>query len=153
MSGLDDIKRSILERHEMEELLNPGARKERNKKLAKGLRDVPINKIMQHIQHIEKAFLPAVAKKSGKNSADYIFFSDLIRDLSWAVVIADRYDFLASQHTDQKITIQLQRENLRIYEAELAKYNALEDIFLMDAFSRYFDGVKAKIAGNLNLEK
>jgi hypothetical protein len=73
----------------------------------------------------------------------------VIRSLSWAIVIADRYEFLSSQYIDQKISIQILRENLEIYEGELSKYNALEDIFLMDAFTKYFDGVKSRVAAIL----
>jgi hypothetical protein len=122
---------------------------EKAKNLAAGgkfrLEDIPLRKFYDQAQHIEKILLPAIEKKTGKNSADYNFFSDLYRSLLYAVMIVDRDRSLIMklQHVNQVNAFLQARADLA--ERELMKYTSLEDLYLRDAGEKIADGVARRV--------
>jgi hypothetical protein len=150
---LEEIKRALLERHQLDVISNPEKTRDKDQRLIKAMRDIPVSKFIEQVLYLQNELLPAVEKKKGKTSAEWIFFDGVQRSLLWAITCVDRYEYLAYQFTGQKITIQLQSENLGLLERELSKFQALEDIFLTDALDRYAEGVKAKASAMLKQTK
>lgn len=112
-------------------------------KLARGMRDVPVSRMIDAVNYIDKNLLPAIKKKSGDQSADYKLFVEVIDHLLWAVVIVDRYDHLEGLWRGQRLEITVLREIMATMERELAKYNALEDLSLSSALDLYAERIKA----------
>jgi hypothetical protein len=150
---LDEIKRSLLEKHQLDVITNPEKSRDKDQRIIKAMRDIPVNKFIEQVLYLRNEMLPAIEKKKGKTSPEYVFFESVERSLLWAITCVDRYEYLAMKFTNQKITIQIQAENLVLLERELAKFQALEDIFLTDALDRYAEGVKAKAAADLERRK
>lgn len=147
---LEEIKRSLLEKHQLDVLTNPEKTRDKDQRLVKAMRDIPVSKFIEQVLYFRNEMLPAIEKKKGKTSPDYIYFEGVERSLLWAITCVDRYEYLAAKFTGQKITLQIQEENLALLERELAKFQALEDIFLTDALDRYAAGVKSRAEGLLN---
>ena len=51
------------------------------------LEEIPIRKFYDQAQYIERTLLPAIERKSGKNSADYQFFNSVYMSLLYATMI------------------------------------------------------------------
>lgn len=114
-------------------------------KLVKGMREVPVSKIIDAVNFIDRNLLPAVKRKGGDKSADYTFFTEVIDYLLWAIVLVDRYEVLESKWIGQKLEIRLLREQLELMERELAKYNALEDLMLSSSLNLHADRIKQRV--------
>jgi hypothetical protein len=138
--NLDEIKAKFFQQAALEDISEGG----RDRRLIEGMRDVPVKKILDAIDYIDKNLLPAVKKKGGDKSADFLFFSSIVDYLLWAVTIADRYDALESRWVRQKLEIQLLKDWNAFYEGELQKYTTLEDLLLTDALDRYADAIKKR---------
>jgi hypothetical protein len=121
-------------------------------KLVKGMREVPVAKMIDAVNFIDKNLLPAVKKKSGDKSADFEFFTNVIDYLLWAIVIVDRYETLEMKWTGQKLEIQVLREYLQIYEKEIGKYTALEDLMLSSSLDLYAKRIKDAAADRLKIK-
>jgi len=139
--SLEKIKADLLLRQSLEDV----AKSVRDKKIGRGVNDIPVKKIIDAVDYIEKNLLPAVKKKGGEASADYEFFSSLIKYLLYAIVVTDRYDYLVEG--------QIQREHMELMERELRKYNALEDLYLTDALDLYAQRIKDAAQDRLDKEK
>lgn len=150
---LDKIKSDLLERHRMQALMEPEKFKRENERLSKGIRDIPVNKFIAHIQYIEKELMPAVEKRRGKESAHYQFFEELCRSLVWCVILCDRYDFLEGRNINYRIENLILKDNIRLFEAELQKFCAVEDSFFTDFLNRYADTIKSRAEGLLKDRK
>jgi hypothetical protein len=146
---LDEIKRILLEQHQLDIIANPDATRSRDDRLTKAMQDIPVKRFIEQSQYIKLELLPAIEKKKGKTCADYVFFESVGRSLLWAITVVDRYEYLAMRFTSQKVENQLLKENYGLLERELSKFEALEDIFLTDALDRYAEGVKAKVRAGL----
>jgi hypothetical protein len=138
---LEEIKADLLYKSSLDAM----AREGRDKKAADGVRDVPVRKMLDAIQYIDKNLLPAVRKKSGDKSADIEFFEGVRDMLIWAILITDRYDALEGRLVRKKIEAALYKEWLELYEKELTKYCTLEDIFLTGALDIYAQGIKNRV--------
>lgn len=145
----EEIKRQLLERHQLDVISNPEKVKDRDKRLVQGMRDIPVVKFIEQALYLRNEMLPAIEKKKGKTSSEYTFFENVERSLLWAIMCVDRYENLSLRYYQQKVTMQVQHENLTILERELAKFQAVEDIFLTDALDRYAELVKARADGLL----
>lgn len=106
-----------------------------------GLEDIPIHKMIEQVQYLEKQLLPAVKRKSTAESSDYIFFAGLVKSLLWAVMLSDRFDMLDRRVGHLSLENSLLRDRLMLMEREVGKYHAMEDIYLSDAFDHYKRGV------------
>jgi hypothetical protein len=118
-------------------------------KMVKGMKDVPVAKMIDAVNFIDKNLLPAVKKKSGDKSADYEFFTNVIDYLLWAIVIADRYDALEGRWVRQRMQIKLLEEQLDLVEKELLKYTTLEDLFFTSGLDEYAKRIKDAAADRL----
>jgi len=150
---LDKLKQELMERHRMQQLLEPEKFKKENEKLAKGIRDIPVQKFITHVQYIEKELMPAIEKRRGKDATELKFFEEVCRSLVWAVILCDRYDYLEMKVTGLRLENTILRDNLALHEKELQKFGALEDIFFTDFLDRYADAVKSRAEGLLNKKK
>lgn len=142
--ALDQIKAKLLEEIALENITNPERRKDWDKRLADGIRDVPVRKFLEQQQYIEKELLPAIQKKKGKGSTDYVFFESVGKSLTWAIILCDRYDFQQRMLLNAKIDCKIQREYLADVISELSKFETLEEVFFAVGLDRYADGVKQR---------
>ena len=122
-------------------------------KMVKGMHEVPVAKIIDAVNFIDKNLLPAVKKKSGDKSIDYEFFTNVIDYLLWAVVIVDRYDHLEGHWHGQRLEISILREQLERYERELTKYVTIEDLMFTATMDVYAQRVKDAAADRLKSKK
>lgn len=131
--------------------------KERSTKEIEQLRgrlsDVPLNKIVDQINYLEKQLLPAVLKKKGTDSADYIFFTEVCRSLAWCVIVAERWDYMERRYVNQKIDLALTRERLGLAESELQKYCTMEDLYYTEGLDYILSGIKSRAEGILKRNK
>jgi hypothetical protein len=118
-------------------------------KMVKGMKDVPVAKIIDAVNFIDKNLLPAVKKKSGDKSSDYEFLKNNIDYLLWAIVIHDRYDALEMRWIRQRMEIQVLREQMEILERELSKYVAMEDLLMSSTMDVYAERVKSAATDRL----
>lgn len=151
--SLDEIRRKILERHQLEEIANPDRNKKINEKLSAGIKDIPVSKMLEQLLFLENDLLPRLEKKGGKESADYKFFEAMGKSLVWSVILCDRYDFLYRQFISNKVMLQLATENVALFARELEKYSTLEEIFFTDAMDRYKETVKSRVDGLKRVRK
>jgi hypothetical protein len=109
------------------------------------LEEIPIRKFYDQAQYIEKTLLPAIERKSGKQSADYQFFHSVYMSLLYATVIVDRDRSLVMkvQHANQINAFLQQRADLA--EKELMKYTTMEDLFVTDALDHIARGVVQRV--------
>lgn len=118
-----------------------------------GLEEIPTVKIMEQVQYIEKNLLPAIKKKSGDKSADYVFFKEIVKSLLWAIVLIDRFDMLDRRVGHILLENAILREHLELYQKELAKFHAVEDIYLTDGKDIYIRGVAQRVKDRLTDEE
>jgi hypothetical protein len=138
---LEQLKADLLYKSSLDDI----AKGERDAKAVDGWRDVPVRKMMDAIQYIDKNLLPAVKKKGGDKSADVEFFTGVRDMLIWAILITDRYDAQEGKLVRKKIEAALYKEWMELYEKELTKYCTLEDLLLTDALNIYAQGVKNRV--------
>ena len=118
-----------------------------------GLEDIPTAKMMEQVQYIEKNLLPAIKKKSGDKSADYVFFKEIVKSLLWAIVLIDRFDMLDRRVGHILLENAILRQHLELYQRELAKFHAVEDIYLTDGKDIYIRGVAQRVKDRLTDEE
>lgn len=111
-------------------------------KLSRGMKDVPVARIIDAVNYIDKNLLPAIKKKSGEKSADFELFTQVVGYLLWCIAIVDRYEALERRWVQQRLEIQLLREQLELMQRELSKYVALEDLMMTSALDLYAERVK-----------
>jgi hypothetical protein len=146
---LEQIKADLLYKSSLDAIVKG----ERDKKTTEGMRDVPVRKMIDAIQYIDKNLLPAVKKKGGDKSADVEFFEGVRDMLIWAILITDRYDVLEGKLVRKKIEAALYKEWMELYEKELTKYTTLEDLLLSDALNIYAQGIKNRVEALKNGRK
>jgi hypothetical protein len=149
MKTVEEIKADLLDALRMDELLNPDRDKAEEKKLADGMRSVPIAKLVRAAQYLEHEIIPRVAKRGGKESEDYKFFSELILSLTHAMMVYDRYDFLHLRYIRMKVILKMTQEHCAFYEDELLKYTTLEDLMLSDALRDYAEAISKRMLEKL----
>lgn len=143
--NLEQIKAALLADASLKDITEGGTGN-----ILKGMRDIPVKKIIDAAHYIDKELLPAVKKKSGDKSADYEFFSNVFKYLLYAITIIDRYEQLESRWVSQKVEMIVLREHLELMTRELGKYNALEDLYMTDALDIYAKRVKDAADARLN---
>jgi hypothetical protein len=146
--NLEQIKADLLSEASLKDLTDGGTGK-----ILNGVRDMPIKKIIDAANYIDKELLPAVKKKSGDKGADYEFFSNVFKYLLYSITIIDRYEQLENRWVRQKVEMVILREHLELMTRELEKYNALEDLYMTDALDVYAKRVKAAAEARLNKMK
>ena len=146
MSDLEKIKADLLLKASLEDI----AKGERDRKIGRGVSDIPVKKIIDAVDYIDKQLLPAIRKKSGESSADFEFFQSVQKHLLYCIAVTDRYEYLQGRYVRLKVEHQLTLEHLQLMERELEKYNALEDLYLTDALDLYAQRVKDAARDRMN---
>lgn len=148
---LSQLKADLLARATLNELTQE--EKALNAKLAKGVSDIPVKKMMDQVLYIREELLPEIARKRGKTSPDYEFFGAVADSLIYAIIMADRFDGIEAKNTRLRIYSQLQRDHVELLERELLKFTTLEDLFFSSALDKYADKVKNRVDGLLKDKK
>lgn len=151
--AMDQVKARLLEEMAMQELINPVKRELSDKILAQGIRDIPVRKFLEQQQYIEKELLPAIEKKKGRGSTDYVFFEAVGKSLTWAIILCDRYDYQQRMFLNAKIDSKIARELAADLEQELSKFETLEELFFAGGLDRYAEGVKKRAKALQEREK
>lgn len=149
--NIEQIKADLLLKDSLRE--KTAEEKKRTEKMAKGLDGIPVKKMMDQALHIKNDLLPRIKKKSGETSADYLFFESVLNNLIYSIILADRYESLLSKNVHLRVHVQLQREQLELYERELSKFTTLEEIFFTDGMDKYIDSVKNRAESILKHKK
>lgn len=128
--------------------------KERYGKVKEMMEKMPGGKIRTQIQYLEKVFLPAVAsKRGGESSPDYKFFQEVVKSLTWCLVLYDRLEREMRENTMIKLEKSILAERLILHEQALLQYTSLENIYLSEMLEVYDRGVREKIKGDLETKK
>jgi hypothetical protein len=135
--NFEQIKADLLHKATIDGLVKDGV----GEKVTPSMDDIPVKRMIDQVNYIDKELLPAIKKKSGAASADYEFFSGVIKSLLHAIVTVDRWESLERRYVNQLIQLNLCKEHLVILEVELRKYQAMEDLYLRPGFNIYHDRV------------
>lgn len=128
--------------------------KERYGKVKEMMERMPGGKIRSQIQYIEKVLLPAVAhKRGGDSSPDYKFFQEVVKSLTWCLVLYDRLEREMRENTLIKLEKTILAERLILHEQALLQYTSLENIYLSQMLEVYDREVREKIKGDLDSKK
>jgi hypothetical protein len=146
---LEQIKADLLYKDSLDKVVAG----DRQRKYTAGMKEVPVKRMIDAVDYIDKNMLPAVKKKKGEGSADYEFFKSVCDFLLWAVVVVDRYEQLESRWVRQKVEIQLLRELVETYEKELSKYTTMEDLLFSSSLDIYARRAKDRAADLLKSKK
>jgi hypothetical protein len=119
-------------------------------KMRRELERAPIKVMIDQVNYIDKNLLPAIKKKGGETSADYVFFKSLCDSLLWAVLIKDRFDLAQRLYGSKVLELEVTRGIADTYKRELEKYTTTEDVWLTEALSFVIDGLKARAEALLN---
>jgi hypothetical protein len=117
------------------------------------LKTMPGHRTAAALQYLEKNLIPAVERKSGGKSADLPVFTEIANLLRWGSVVYDRLDIQVRSNALLRLEKQILVERVLLMEAELAKYQAVEDLYLTDALSHIEKGVRARIESDLKGKK
>lgn len=115
--------------------------------------DLPVNKIMKAVQYFEHNLLPAVKKKSGESSPDFVFFEEVAKLLLHSILINDRYREMERRYVSARIDRELLRERLALVEREMDKYATMEDLWLTESLDHVARGVRRRAETLLNRKK
>jgi len=148
---ISQLKADLLARATLNELTEE--EKKTQAKVAKGITDIPVKKMMDQILYIREELLPGIEKKRGKSSPDYEFFEGVADSLIYAIIMADRFDHIEAKNTRLRMYSVLQRDHLELLEKELQKYTTLEDLIFTDFLDRYADSVKSRVESLLKDKK
>jgi hypothetical protein len=141
---MDKLRAELLEKRRLWQIANPAEADAYSKKLAEGVRDIPVKQMLDQLLYIEKELLPAIAKKKGREE-DFKFFESVGRSLAYSVILLDRYDYLYGKYINGRIETVILRDMLQTAERELEKYCTMEDLYLSDFKNKYAEGVAERI--------
>jgi hypothetical protein len=150
---IEDLKRQIIERHQLERIANPERDKEMERRLAQGIRDLPVSKFLQQIQYMEKELLPAVERRKGKDSEDYKFFASVCSSLVYAIILCDRYEYLENKLTSEHLLVQVLKDRQAMVEKELSRYCTMEDLYFSNFLDRYAEATAERAKSMLERKK
>ena len=148
---LEKLRQEILAKMSLD-LVNEEGRAEQASTIGR-MEDLPVNKMMKAVQYIEHNLLPAVKKKSGDRSPDYVFFEGVAKMLLHAIIINDRYRVIEQRYVNARIERELLRERLALVEREMDKYAAMEDLWLSESLDHISRGVRARAESLLEGKK
>jgi hypothetical protein len=145
--GLDKQKRAELH------LKNMVRNSEGSERLAVGVADIPVNRIIEQALYLENELLPRMEKSRGKAHVDYKFFEGIIKSLLWCITMADRSDYMQRAIAKERLLREYYQAHSEACERELLKYTTIEDLFLCDALDRVGEGIKKRAAELLTKNK
>jgi len=122
-------------------------------KIAPGLADIPVNKILSQLQYLEFRLLPRIEQKSGKENADYKFFYEVFRSLLYMLIVLDRHTYLQTQFGWTNQLLKFYKERYERAERELQKYNAAEDLLFSECMEHVLKGAATRANDLLNAKK
>jgi hypothetical protein len=118
---------------------------EKTKSLAAGgkfrMDEIPVRKVLEQAQYIEKSLLPAVERKNGKASADYQFFEGVYKSLLYAIILSDRQQSLVMKVQQTAQFSEIHRLRAENAERELTKYATMEDLIFSGCLDHIAKGV------------
>lgn len=136
------IKKKLLDQSFLEGVASGDVARKGDHKIAEGIADIPVKRMIDQALFLKENILPRIKSKAGDKAPDYIFFSGVYDSLLWAIVMADRYEYLEGRYVRLKCFEVLTRENMARMEAELQKYMTLEEFFLSTGLDKIAKGVK-----------
>jgi hypothetical protein len=117
------------------------------------LKRMPMHRIASSVQYLEKNLMPAVERKGGKASPDLAVFKECADLLKWAVLLYDRLESQTRINAHLQLDLTILRERLLLAEAELTKYQTVEDLLLTDSYKHIEKGVRARIESDFKAKK
>lgn len=114
---------------------------------------LPVNRIINAAQYIEKNLLPAVSRKSSDSSPDYVFFKEVVNLLLMSVSLHERMHMMQQMYYNQRIDMELLRERVLLYETMLQKFCTLEEVYMEQSLHFYEKGVAGRVEDMLNKSK
>jgi hypothetical protein len=135
---LEQIKAELLHKATIDGLIKDGI----GKRVTPSIDDIPVKRMIDQVNYLDKEILPAIKRKSGEKSADYEFFESVIKSLLYAVVLCDRWELLNKRWVHQLIERKICQDHLSLMETELQKYHAMEDLYLTDGLNIYAERIK-----------
>lgn len=119
-------------------------------KLVQGLKNVPINQMLQQVQYLQTQMLPKAEKAYGRDNDNYRFYSSIVDTLVWAMFILDRYEHMALQYNNNKLLIEFYQQRCTGLEQQLQKYTTTEDLLLNDGLSHFSQSIGKRLQDLIN---
>ena len=109
------------------------------------LDQIPIKKFYDQAIYIEKMLLPAIEKKSGKQSADYLFFTDVYKSLLYGALIVDRVNDMALKNQRLMQLNKIYQADILMLEKSILKYTTMEDLYLTSGLDKIAADIARKV--------
>jgi hypothetical protein len=117
-----------------------------NRKALARIQGLPTARILSISQYLQEQIIPAVKKRSGDQSKELELFTEIVDLLSWSILSDERADYFSRQLGMAKLEREVLLDRLRLAEAELLKYQTLEDLYTTDFLDHYAEGVRKRMA-------
>jgi len=114
------------------------------------LSEIPVQKMYEQAMYIDATLLPAVERKSGKDSADYRFFEDVYRSLLYAIIILDEHEYISRKGREERQLRKFYASQVDLLEKELTKYTTINDVFASEAIDHIAYGVAQRARELIN---
>lgn len=115
--------------------------------LVQGLKNVPINQMLQQVQYLQTVMLPKAEGKHGRDNDNYRFYASIVDTLIWGMFILDRYQSMEYNHTNNKMLLDFYQHRCVHLEQQLQKYTTAEDLILNDTLSDFARSIGQRVQG------
>jgi hypothetical protein len=116
---------------------------------ARSIEDIPVKRMYANFQYLESELLPKIEAARGKESSDYRLFSDIQKNLLWAVMLASRYEAALKKNGLLQLQLSIQTELNASLQSELSKYTTMEDLFLSTGLDKIAAAVAKRVSEKL----
>jgi len=117
--------------------------------IARSIEDIPVKRMYDNFQYLENNLLPKIEATRGKDSSDYILFTDIQKNLLWAVMLASRYEGALKKNGLLQLQLSIQTELNQLLQGELSKYTTMEDLFLSSGLDKIAAAVAKRVSEKL----
>ncbi len=154
MSGgkynMDAIRKEIQDKIDLDKIANPDEHASTIGRMSAELERMPVKVMIDQVQYLDKQLLPAVKKRGGEKSEDYIFFQGLINSLLWGIMVKERFDRIERMYGHQALHLHIVKQEAALLKKELDKYTTMEDLWLSGSVEHILKGIQRRAEDLLN---
>lgn len=117
--------------------------------LQKAIEQLPVNKMHSQLHYLQNVLLPQIEKKLGTAHETYIFYQNIIKTISWAIVLHQQMETLKRRISwaEYKHSILL-KENEELLD-QLGKYTTIEEVYTLLATHHINEAAAQSAANNI----
>jgi len=120
----------------------------------RSIEDIPVKRMYDNSQYLENILLPKIEAARGKDSEDYKLFSDIQKNLLWAIMLASRFEQQLKKNGSIALQLAIKTELCNLLQSELLKYTTIEDLLFSSGMDNLALSIAKKVFENSkNLQK